>query len=149
MALNTINHSCGHTQSIEIYGKFEERKNKISWMESQVCPDCFRVSKEQEYQLENDRSANLSNEIGFTALSGSPSQIAWAQSVRQKHLETIISEGTGHPTSGWALMIEFINLEISSSWWIDNRSTPRSSLIKMIAAKYPAEVAELNERGKK
>lgn len=148
MAWQTVNYSCGHAERQQFYGKHTDRDQKQAWMERGVCPDCYRTQKEQERQQENERAANLTNEIGFNALSGSEKQISWAQSIRQKAYESMVAEGKPHATLGWALMISLINLETSAKWWIDNRTTSWSTLFRMIGANYPAKLAELKEAGK-
>jgi len=148
MAWETINHTCGHDQKVQMYGKHTERDSKHAWMERQTCPDCFRDQKEQERQQENDRAASLTSEIGFAALTGSEKQVTWAQSIRQKAYESMVAEGKPHATLGWTLMISLINLEASAKWWIDNRTTGWSVLFRLIGANYPAKLAELKEAGK-
>ncbi len=147
MAWETVNYSCGHSERQQFYGKHTDRDRKREWMERGVCPDCYRAEKEQQRQQENERAASLTAEIGFAALTGSEKQISWAQSIRQKAYETMVATGKPHPTQGWKLMVDLINLETSAKWWIDNRTDSWSILFRKIGANYPAKLAELKEIG--
>lgn len=40
MAKYEINHTCGHTSTVQLFGKCSERERKIEWMERQECPEC-------------------------------------------------------------------------------------------------------------
>ena len=145
MAWNTINHSCGHEQRIQLYGPGKERENRVARMERQVCPDCYREQKEQERLQENERAANLTSGIGFAALTGSDKQIAWGQSIRQKAYESMVAEGEPHATLGWSLMVSLINLESSAKWWVDNRTDSWIIMFRKIGANYTTKLAELKE----
>ena len=49
MAKYDITYSCGHSATIQLYGKNEEREKKIKWFESEgLCPDCYREYKREE-----------------------------------------------------------------------------------------------------
>lgn len=47
MAKYTINHTCGHSREIQLFGKSAERERKIEWMESQECPQCWGAKKRE------------------------------------------------------------------------------------------------------
>lgn len=47
-----VKFSCGHTHTVELFGKTSERERKIKWYEEvAVCPDCYREQKEIEMQI--------------------------------------------------------------------------------------------------
>lgn len=38
-----VTYSCGHTATVELFGKTEDRERKLHWMETKgMCPDCYR-----------------------------------------------------------------------------------------------------------
>lgn len=78
MAKYTINHKCGHSEVVELYGKQEDRYRKIEYMESIDCPECRR-------KAEYERALSLSSEL--PVLEGSEKQIAWAMSIRQNWID--------------------------------------------------------------
>jgi hypothetical protein len=45
MAWNTINHSCGHTSTIQLYGPTKERERAVAYREQQECPTCWGKAK--------------------------------------------------------------------------------------------------------
>jgi len=149
MAWREVNYSCGHTERIQFYGPGKERDRKQEWMERGVCPDCYRAQKDEEKRQENERAANLKNEIGFVDLTGSEKQIAWAVSIRQKMYENLCKRFSPVPGFGYSLMVEAINLETSAKWWIDNRSTDSATAMNVIAGNYPDKCKEINGKMKK
>ena len=50
MAKYDITYSCGHSATIQLYGKTSERERKIEWFEREgLCPACYR-----EYRREKE-----------------------------------------------------------------------------------------------
>ena len=45
MAWTTINHSCGHTSTVQLYGPGKERDRTVAYRERGVCPQCWSKSK--------------------------------------------------------------------------------------------------------
>lgn len=48
MSKYTVNHVCGHSQVVQLYGKETDRERKIEWMQSQDCPTCWGEKKRAE-----------------------------------------------------------------------------------------------------
>ena len=72
MAKYQITYKCGHKKVIELFGKEDERKRKIAWIEQNcVCSDCKKV------ELEKNTSY-----VKLAELEGSEKQIAWAEKIR-------------------------------------------------------------------
>lgn len=45
----TVNFSCGHTETVELFGKTSDRERKIAYFEKYgVCSHCYREMKEME-----------------------------------------------------------------------------------------------------
>ena len=63
MAKYTVSYSCGHTMSVQLYGPTQERYRKIAYYEGGICPECFRVKKEQEPPIAHYRVCNSGVEI--------------------------------------------------------------------------------------
>ena len=148
MAHYDVNHSCGHSQEVELFGKTSHRYEKIAWMERGVCPDCYRAEKQQEREQENERAVGLAKSLGFPVLEGSMKQVAWGSSIRQKTYESICRSNPEHPVYGYGLVAEAISLEASAKWWIDNRNTDFLRITRMIAANYPSKWQAIQTRGK-
>jgi len=74
-----VKFSCGHTQTVELFGAGAERERKIAYYEqSGICSECF--AKKQAERVEK---ANA----GMPALEGSEKQVAWANKIRANLVE--------------------------------------------------------------
>ena len=51
MAKYDITHTCGHSRTVALYGKLNERERKIEWMASQDCPSCWAAKKRESDAL--------------------------------------------------------------------------------------------------
>lgn len=80
MSKYEVTYSCGHKETMQLYGKEKDRQEKIEWYRTRLCPDCY-----QAYQAEHIKSKK--EEYGLPALTGSPRQIAWAEKIRDKAIE--------------------------------------------------------------
>ena len=78
----TITHTCGHTHTYNLYGKYTERDRKEQWLAEQVCPECRRAAELA------DADANA-EAAGRPELTGSEKQIDWAKTIREKAVADI------------------------------------------------------------
>ena len=79
MAQYNIHHTCGHEETVQIYGTnvHGERQRKAEWLESKPCRDCERKAMRDE------------NLAGAAELEGSEKQISWANDLRAKAIGEI------------------------------------------------------------
>lgn len=123
MAKYTITHSCGHTETVQIYGTnvHGERDRKIAWLESKPCIDCIRAQK-----LEESRKA------GLKELSGSLKQVSWVTDIRNDMIKQIndldeafrphvLESATNIYNSIISDMRNNVLSQTSASWFIDHR----------------------------
>lgn len=82
MAKYEINHTCGHTETVQLYGNHTERERKIEWLESQECPACRRKKELEEAE-------KINSGLELPELEGSEKQIAWATTIRAKIVQFI------------------------------------------------------------
>lgn len=134
MAWEDVNYSCGHSERHQFYGPHAERDRKREWMERGVCTVCFHAKKEGERRQESERAAKLATEIGFSPLTGSGKQIAWATSIRQKMLESLLAK---NGIKG--KIVNYFNHETSAKWWIDHRETAPYTILETIVKLYDKE----------
>ena len=71
-----VTHACGHVVEVVLYGPGKERQRKIARMEAEECPEC-----RAKHAIERDMAK------GYSALKGSPKQIAWASDIRERMFE--------------------------------------------------------------
>lgn len=78
-------YSCGHTATVELFGKAEDRERKLHWMETEgMCPDCYR-----EWQCEenNRKVREALGDITLPQLTAkSEKQLAYAESKRSEYI---------------------------------------------------------------
>lgn len=89
-----VTHKCGHEVEVELYGKGTERQRKIARMEADECPEC-----RAKHAIERDLAK------GYSALKGSPKQIAWASDIREGMFDRMAR------TIREQVMVEFANAE--------------------------------------
>lgn len=79
MAQYDIHHTCGHEETVQIYGTnvHGERQRKAEWLESKPCRDCEREAMREE------------NLTGAAELTGSDKQVSWANDLRAKAIGDI------------------------------------------------------------
>jgi hypothetical protein len=77
MAQYTITHTCGHVETVNLYGPGYERERKIAWLEGQECRDCYKARQ-------NAAGREYSDAHGLPELTGSEKQIAWAHTLRMQ-----------------------------------------------------------------
>lgn len=80
-----VTYSCGHTATVKLFGKTEDRERKLHWMETDgMCPDCYRewIREENARKLcETIRDITLPQ---LTAKSDK--QLAYAESKRSEYI---------------------------------------------------------------
>lgn len=91
MAKYTIKHICGHTQVHQIYGtnSHGERDNKQAWLATQICYDCYKAQQQAERDAKNTESAKANAEANLPTLTGTPKQIAWAETIRAEKIKKL------------------------------------------------------------
>lgn len=132
MAKYDVTYTCGHTDTIQIYGPGRDRERKLANEESKLCPDCYKAKLEADRQKQNAEAAEANQAAGLPKLEGTEKQIAWAESIRKSMIDHIIeyyiSQITDeakaeHPEEYERVMkgFEALKRHTDASWWIDNR----------------------------
>jgi len=135
----TITHTCGHTETVQMYGTSKERDGKAAWLAGKPCQECQR--KAQQAQATESAQAQ-----GLPTLTGSDKQVAWATTIRAELLGKVATmrkefEAIGRKQNVTedvmaAQMGQFDTLagkvaaQTSASWWIDRRSNSAQALLK-------------------
>ena len=92
--------SCGHVETVELFGKTADRERKIAWLEKNgICEEC----KKAEREAADRAAAESAKENGWVELKGSEKQIAWAESIRaEKMAEMGKMPAANDQTNFWA-----------------------------------------------
>lgn len=69
MAKYNVTYKCGHQETVQLFGKYNDRYNKIAYYETLDCPACRAAAK-----------AEVAKDMG---LAGSDKQVAWAFDIRK------------------------------------------------------------------
>lgn len=80
-----VTYSCGHTATVELFGKTEDRERKLHWMETEgMCPDCYR---EWQYEENNRKVREALGDILLPQLTAkSEKHLAFAESKRSEYI---------------------------------------------------------------
>jgi len=133
MAQYDVKMSCGHVETVSLYGPVRERERKMEWMgRERLCRECYQAERERAAA----DAARQAAEQGLPALSGSPKQVAWAESIRADILaqceaavakadkvaaERDLSEADEAELARIHAALDALRAEASAGWWIDHR----------------------------
>ena len=87
MAKWTIRHSCRHEKVHQLYGSRSERERREEWLETRPCTACWQAEKKAAFDKKNAEAAARNSDM--PALTGSPKQVAWAESLRASTRKTV------------------------------------------------------------
>lgn len=127
MSKYTITRACGHTESVQIYGKVSERDRLASYEERKDCEECYKASQIAKRAEAAQVAADAAKASGLPALIGSEKQVAWAETIRANMIaghEDVRAklaskdDEVAHATMGALDRIVACN---SAKWYIDHR----------------------------
>lgn len=148
MAKYNVKRSCGHEETVELYGKSSERERRIAFLEKNVCTECLR--KQNLVLLAED----IDN--GMCDLQGTEKQRPYAAAIRhtqwlriqkwvqdsQAVLARSLENGDIDAAEHDSLMIQAKeNLDIantvfatcdSSKWWIERKDLQADEIFRHI-----------------
>ncbi len=144
MAKYEVTYTCGHTDTIELFGRMKDREWRLEREKDKLCPECWKKQLEEDRAKENAEAAEANKTLGLPELEGTEKQIPWAESIRQQILSAIEKEVLGiispekkkkHPDKYKSILegVKSIKQHTAASWWIDRRrNTNYNLLIDMI-----------------
>ena len=146
-----VDYACGHSDRMQIYGPTRDRQRQADAEGRKDCPDCWRAKQDArnaEAALAASADAAAS---GLPELVGSPKQIAWAETIRQKMLadlaplaavrvgrrKEIAARGIAAiDDSRWSQIdaatdeqLRSYRAQSAAKWWIDHRDDSLYSLM--------------------
>lgn len=125
----TVTFSCGHTGEIEVFGKNDEREKTI-WKAEHfwICPNC----REKEKEEKNQQAAARNQQAGLPPLTGSPKQIAWAETIRAEIMSRLeaLPAADGAAKELKKQVIAFYRTKDKAGEWIDLRNTTDREIVK-------------------
>jgi hypothetical protein len=130
MSQYNIIHTCGHVETLQLYGPGADRDRRAAWLRGQPCLSCRQ-------------STSDNNIYPMPTLVGSPKQTEWAKKIRAtaiKYADSQVSQMrlklSGDKNRNLIDLLEQTiitecRMRIDASWWIEHRSD--SDLYTIIA----------------
>ncbi|MBN2329425.1 MAG: hypothetical protein JXR73_19955 [Candidatus Omnitrophica bacterium] len=115
MGKYNVTYKCGHECEIELFGKTDDRRAKIEWMQdNQVGPTCYRAQQTERIAAA-DAAENLPE------LTGSEKQIAWALKIRREKIDDFKKQTAKVTDPKIKEIIEWLSGHAEAKFWIDHR----------------------------
>ena len=85
MAKYEVTYSCGHSDTVTLFGPYKERDRKLEWMKTTLCPACYKAEQARLREERNRKNAEESKTAGLAPITeGTAKQNGWAESLRAK-----------------------------------------------------------------
>ncbi|WP_313971777.1 hypothetical protein [uncultured Selenomonas sp.] len=114
MAKYDITCSCGHTETVQIYGKAAEREKEIARREKGICKDCWKAAQAES-------AKETAQVFGLVQLEGSEKQIAWANDIRAKVFDKYGAQMQADKSEKTQAFMSFLMAQSSAKYWIDRQ----------------------------
>ncbi|AVF28866.1 hypothetical protein [Paenibacillus larvae] len=119
--------SCGHQGRVNICGPTKNRQWIADRRFSGLCEECFAKDLKEKRQKESEKAAELAKEMELPELSGTPKQITWANTLRQRLIQKFLEDDE---LTDLGLSTEELNLVLthilqtkkSARFYIENRT---------------------------
>jgi hypothetical protein len=82
MARYQISRSCGHLETVELFGSRRERDRRAEWEEGRPCRECWQEERDREREEVRRAAVEAAGREGLPGLQGSPNAVAWAETIR-------------------------------------------------------------------
>lgn len=98
----------------------------------EICPDCYaKAKKEKALEEKKEKVRAWVGDHTLPALSGTPKQVAWAESIRlDKLFEFAEMIGSSKRVAGW--FWSWLENEASAKFWIESRDLDVRSFVALI-----------------
>lgn len=85
-------YACGHEGRVQIYGPTKDRQWKADREFSKLCPECWAKKLAEDRERQNAEATAKAAEMGLPELTGTPKQVAWANTLRQRLIDKFDEE---------------------------------------------------------
>ena len=122
---HTITHACGHWQIHHVLGFTQQQLRKVAMLEAAPCDSCRRAAKREACKAPSKEQGAALAHLALANLSGSPRQVAWAESIRVTRLTNLLADrknGTTEVCRSCAAIAE-------ARWWIEHRNLSLPDLV--------------------
>ena len=115
-----IEYACGHTGTVQLFGKTADRERKVKWLKTQLCPACEKAEREKRYDAEAKEAKEKADELGLPELQGSEKQVKWALTIRETMIEKVMSHVDANQPEQQAF-VDWMCSQNNARFWIDSR----------------------------
>lgn len=140
MAKYKVKMSCGHVETVELFGKTADRDRKIAWLEEHgECSACYKARIKAEKAAKTAAAAEKAAEENLPELTGSEKQVNWAITIRAQKLADLDKMAASNTTADDAqrrrneiackAARNVLANKTDSRFWIDNRNVEARKLI--------------------
>jgi hypothetical protein len=146
MAKYDVTHSCGHKQIHSLFGPHKERDRKLDWLATTLCTECYHGKLQEDRDNASRLASDWARGEGLSPLSGTPKQIAWAETLRASMLGDAQTAASAiHANirdngrldeppvaAAWAAVqdaLVWLSQQDRAKFWIDNRELGSVELI--------------------
>lgn len=78
MAKYTVNHACGHSSTVQLFGPKKDREWRMQQLEGEDCPECRQTRR----AAQAERMKEQAEAAGLPELTGTERQCVWAEQLR-------------------------------------------------------------------
>lgn len=162
MAKYAVKMSCGHEETIELFGKTADRDRKIAWLQEHgTCSACYKARLDAEKIAATKAAAEKAVEDNLPELTGSEKQINWAMTIRAQKLTDLdkmfgdlnakITDEQMRSKNQIAYQAarNVLTSKTEAKYWIDNRNNSVKSLFASLKVEFDAEVERLTAEAEK
>ncbi len=150
MAKYTVTRSCGHEETVVLFGPGKQRDWRLESVEPyKLCSECYQAELKRKREETNREAAEAAKESGLPALTGTEKQVAWAETLRMQMLalidEAIYTHIKADQRGDIRLLdaVESIKAKTDARWWIENRQELSArDMIALIAKEMQAQKIE-------
>lgn len=122
-----IKMSCGHVETVELYGSNKDREYRIRDMEKYgLCKACYEAALLKE-------ASEMESKYSLPELTGSEKQIAWARKIRANIYRKFEEDFQGHFGDAEPRLDAFKNWmkeKTEAKWYINHRDESSKAIIK-------------------
>ena len=145
MAQYGITRSCGHRETVRVGGPTRQRPYLLAREEERLCYACWQERAEKQRAAETAAAAAVAAAQGLPALTGSPKQVAWAESLRREKLARIDAALAGAALTAEEKaeadrVVAKVRAQAEARYWIDHRDIP----VHMVLAEMARTLARVS-----
>ncbi|MGE4192242.1 MAG: hypothetical protein AB7E51_02515 [Pseudodesulfovibrio sp.] len=131
--MESVTHSCGHTRKYRLNGPAHSVQRQIEHREAMPCPKCKKAQEEARFVAECETAALANAEMGLPELTGTASQVSYAEKCRKEAVMFARMKRTPMEE-----IIEAMSRPTQARWWIENKDLGMHEWLPTINDQFPA-----------